>query len=436
MEEGRELTAQFQYGNGIEEEISDITEQELSLDLEPLIGVDPLLQRSYTREGSANTLTSVDYIHPLVFGGTFEAGYRGTTRNIGNRYLLEQFDATNGWQTLNNQADDLSYDENIQAGYVIYGQEWDKISLQGGLRAEYTDISITSLETSQSAEKTYLNFFPSAFFTYQPNEQDSWQVSYSRRVRRPRFRQLNPFSGFFNSQNVRLGNPDLDPEFTNSMEVGYLRNGEAATLMSSIYYRQSTGVVEYITTFQDSLTVSRPVNLGVRNSYGVELGTSVDATDWLRMDADLNFFRAITEGTFEDQDFYADAFSWSGRFNANMRFKPLNTQVVFNYRAPRNTTQGRRLAVWNLDLVANKEILNKKGTLSLRVRDVFNTRIWRSETQGDDFFQTSSFQWRRGQQVTLSFVYRINQQNRERGRGRGDRGRGGDSGGFDDEGGF
>ncbi|MEL6534963.1 MAG: outer membrane beta-barrel family protein [Bacteroidota bacterium] len=431
-EEGRELTAQFQYGNGVEEELSDITEQELSLDLEPLTGVDPLLQRSYTREGSANTLTSVDYIHPFPFGGTFEAGYRGTTRNISNRYLLEQFDATNGWETLNNQADDLSYDESIQAGYVIYGQEWEKISLQGGLRAEYTDISITSLETSQSAEKNYLNFFPSAFFTYQPNAMDSWQVSYSRRVRRPRFRQLNPFSGFFNSQSVRLGNPDLNPVFTHSMEVGYLRNGETATLMSSVYYRQSTGVVEYITTFQDSLTVSRPVNLAVRNAYGLEIGTSVDATNWLRMDADLNFFRAITEGTFEGQEFNADAFSWSGRFNANMRFKPVNTQVVFNYRAPQNTTQGRRLAVWNLDLVANKDILDKKGTLSLRVRDVFNTRIRRSETIGEDFFQTSSFQWRRGQQVTLSFVYRINQKNRERNRGRG-RGDQGDSGSFDDE---
>ena len=116
--------------------------------------------------------------------------------------------------------------------------------------------------------------------------------------------------------------------------------------------------------------------------------------------------------------------------------KPVNAQVVFNYRAPRNTPQGRRLAVWNLDLVANREILDKQGTLSLRVRDIFNTRVWRDETLGEDFYQTSSFPWRRGQQVTLSFLYRINQTERDsRGR-RGRREEGDDRGGGDDDGDF
>ena len=429
-QEGREFSAQFQLGNSSEQELTDIIEQDLDPTSEEEIGI-PLLQRSSVVEDNENLLLTADYIHPFGGGGQFEAGYRGTMRDISNNYLLEQYNTTGvGWETLNGQADNLSYGENVHAAYAIVGQDFDLISVQGGLRAEYTDIDITSLESGETATKDYLNFFPSAFLTYEPTQANSWQLSYSRRVQRPRFRQLNPFSGFFNSQNIRLGNPDLNPEFTHSIEGTYIRNTEIGTYLTSLYYRYTQGEIEYITTFEDSVTITRPINLGTENSYGLELGTSLDATKWLRIDGDLNFFRAITQGTYLDQDFYADAFSWSGRLNANMKFDPLNAQTIFRYRAPRNTTQGRRLARYSLDVNVSKEILNGNGTVSLRVRDLFNSNIGRSITEGEGFYQTSEFQWRR-RQFTGTFIYRINQKNREE---RGERNRNrGNSGDFGDD---
>ena len=104
-------------------------------------------------------------------------------------------------------------------------------------------------------------------------------------------------------------------------------------------------------------------------------------------------------------------------------WKQLETQIRFNYRAPRETTQGRRKAIYTMDLGISKDLLKKKATLTLSVRDVFNSRKRRFETFGPDFYREGEFQWR-SRVTTLKLNYRINQKKRRGGRG-GNRGGGG-----------
>ena len=132
----------------------------------------------------------------------------------------------------------------------------------------------------------------------------------------------------------------------------------------------------------------------------------------------------------EGQDFNADAFSVQGRFSSKITFaKGFDGQFTYNFRGPRTTTQGRRLAVHSLNLGLAKDILKGKGTLSLSVRDVFNSRKRRSIIDEPDFFQESEFQWRE-RQTTLSLNYRLNQKKkRGGGRNRGGGNGGGDGGG-------
>jgi hypothetical protein len=110
-----------------------------------------------------------------------------------------------------------------------------------------------------------------------------------------------------------------------------------------------------------------------------------------------------------------------------MKLKYFNNQLSFNYRAPQDTPQGKRLSTYNLDLGMNRDILKGKATVSLRVRDLFNTRKRRSEVIDDNLIQTSEFQWR-SRQATLGLVYRLNQKNKPKRRNRSDD--------FDDDGEF
>ena len=106
------------------------------------------------------------------------------------------------------------------------------------------------------------------------------QASYSRRIRRPRFRSLNPFFTFSDARNIRTGNPNLNPEYTDSYELGILHNYDKASLFYSAYYRYSTGVINRITTIEEGITFSSPQNVGTNNSFGLELTYSNEFTPW------------------------------------------------------------------------------------------------------------------------------------------------------------
>jgi len=148
--------------------------------------------------------------------------------------------------------------------------------------------------------------------------------------------------------------------------------------------------------------------------------------DWWRLNGNLNLYYSETFGTVEDRDFYAETFTASGRATSQMSFSnDFNVQLSAFYRAPQQTTQGTRKAFYMVDLGFSKEILDKKGTLALNVRDLLNSRRWRTTTKGDDFFYDSEFQWRTTT-VTLSFDYRINSNKRNREKAGGDYEGGGD----------
>ena len=104
------------------------------------------------------------------------------------------------------------------------------------------------LETGERNDRTYTNLFPSLFLGYEFNEGSSIQLSYSKRISRPRFWDLNPFFTFADARNIFSGNPNVDPEFTDSYEIGYLRFWDKASITSSIYYRHTTGVIQRIQT--------------------------------------------------------------------------------------------------------------------------------------------------------------------------------------------
>ncbi|MBK8502929.1 MAG: TonB-dependent receptor family protein [Saprospiraceae bacterium] len=325
-----------------------------------------------------------------------------------------------------NLSNNFDYREDILAAYAIFANKIGKWSYQAGLRAEQARVVTKLLETEEINDRSYANLFPSAHLNYEINKGNALQLSYSRRISRPRFWYLNPFFTFSNDRNIWGGNPNLDPEFTDSYEMGYLKYWDNVTLGSSIYYRHTTGVIERIARVDgEGITRTQPENLSTENAYGVELTTSADINKWWRLDFSANIYSEKVRGQLGDLVLESDAFTYNNRLNSKMKFwKDTEFQLNLDYRAPQNTTQGRRKSTAGVDIGLSKDLMKKKATLTFNMRDLFNTRKWRNETFGDNFYMESEYQ-RRPRQATLSFNYRINQKKQ---RQRADRD-GGDGGG-------
>lgn len=423
----RVWTIDFKYVLDDDTEKSDIIEKST-------LEADPLYQRSSNTEDEKNWLFQTDYVHPFTFGGRFEAGLKSTIREIENDFTVEEKISETEWMIIGDYDNHFKYLENISAAYAIFSQKIDRFSYQLGMRLEYSDITTELVETNEKNHRNYTNLFPTAHLSYELGKHNTLQLSYTRRLSRPRFRHLLPFYGYSDDRNLFTGNPNLDPEFTHSFELGHLYQWEKGSILSSVYYRHTNGEFERITTVDSTgITKIYPINLSTEDSYGIEFNLNYDITDWWRFTGSANFFQAITDGDYEGKSYYSNTYSWMSRASTKLKInKTWDIQVSGRYRSPRETTQGTRKAGYFVDAGISRDILNNNGTITLSARDLFNSRKWRSTTEDEDYYFESEFQWR-SREVMLSLIYRLNQK-KDRMNGRRN-GNGGDMD-LDDGGGF
>jgi outer membrane receptor protein involved in Fe transport len=429
QKKGHYFTADFKWIENVETEYGSFTNTDVLADS---VGQ----QRSTNTENERNILFQADYIQPLRSKGKFEAGVKGTHRVIDNDFLVEQLNGESDWSILPDYDNHLIYSENILAAYAMLGNEVNRFSYQIGLRGELTDITTDLEKENETNYQNYFNLFPSTHLSYKITEDKTVQLSYSYRISRPGFRELMPFSNFSNNRSIFVGNPTLRPEYTNSIETAYLLNWDNGSILSSAYYRYRTGVIQRITVV-DSVGYNRiiPVNLATENAYGLEFNFTWDPLSWLRWNMNANFYRAITEGQYEDEVLDADTYTWTGRAMARVSFlKKWDLQASFNYRAPRFTPQGKNLSMYSLDLALARDVFKGNGTLTASVRDLFNTRKFRNIVDTDELYAENEFQWR-ARQLMLTFTYRLNKK-KENNRGRDNGIDGGGDGGFDQGGEF
>ena len=412
--EGRLLTATFQASKETEVEESTIQER-----LSDNSNGTFLRQNTLNDEAEDSYLFQTDYTHPFAEEGRWEAGVRASWEENINDYEVNQLIDGN-WRFIDSLSNVFIYTENVYAAYGIVGNRLGRFSYQLGLRTEYSDINSELLETNEDDPRDYLSLFPSTHFTYALTDNSTVEWSYSRRIRRPGGRWLNPFVSQEDKYSVRRGNPLLEPEFTNSVELGYLHHLSFASITSSVYYRHTTDIIERVTTTiqtdSTQIQVSMPMNLSTENAYGVEFVLNADIADWWSTNTNFNFYRQIIDGGelegFETDNISSDTYTWNAR--TNMQFKisdGLSAQTNFFYRAPMENIQGRSKALYIMDAGISKDLFNKKGKLTLSVSDVLNTRRWRSIVITDDFIREGEFQWR-PRTFTLGFTYQLRRSNK------------------------
>ncbi len=419
------LTASLQYFRDTETENSDIEQLYFSPNPDNLL---PVYQKSFSQQKEPNLQLQADYVHPFKNLGRLETGIKISNRNISNNYEVSEQDSLYNYFILNNYSNHFLYDESIYAAYALYGREQGRFSYQAGLRGEWAEINTELTETNEKGNRQDLDLFPSLHFTFKATENDHLQLSYSKRIRRPEFMQLNPFRSYADNRNVWTGNPNLKPVYTDSYELGYIRYWKKSNLSLSAYYRGSKNMFNRTETIDSlGITFIKPENFAKGDAWGFELIGTYTALQWLNMNANLNFFRTITDGELYGVNYHTDDYSWTGRINSRFTIrKGFDLQLNANYQAPTTTPQGKRLSMFFADFGASHDVLKGKGTLTLNIRDLLGSRRHAFETTGNTYFSRTDYRWG-STTFTLNFNYRINQQkkrNSERQQGMGDDGGG------------
>jgi outer membrane receptor protein involved in Fe transport len=411
--DGHSLILDFQYGESTEDNGAYIAE----FDTFPIFKENNP-ERNSTDEESKNILFKGDYVLPLGENAQFEFGFRADLDNQVTDYLVEDFDETTG-EFFNNTnfSNTLDFTQNIYALYSQYGKKIDKFSYLLGLRMETTDREIYLIQTDETYKDNFTELSPTFNLGYEFSDSESVTFGYSRRLRRPRSWFLNPFESRTSETYITTGNVKLDPTYTNSFDLGYLKRWEKITLNTSIYFQHATNNIEFIQTedirdidgVPTVVILRNPANLSSQDRYGFEFTTNYNPFKWWRLTNSFNFFKSVTNGDYNGVNFDNENVSWFTRMDSRITLpKGIDWQTRAMYRGPSETAQSKSKGMISVNLAFSKDILKEKGTISLNVSDLLNSRKRESESFTPNTYSIGEFQWRE-RQILLNFTYRFNQ---------------------------
>ncbi|WP_281990311.1 TonB-dependent receptor domain-containing protein [Aquimarina aggregata] len=415
---GHKLTFDFQKEKSNEEEDSRITQDNQSA-----------IELVNTNEDQDRILLQADYVLPLKKKSQFELGYRGNFNTLDTDYLVQIED--NGIITTDTDlSNTLLYKEYVNAVYSQYGSKTGKLSYLLGLRIESTRITIDQQTTNDLSKKNYTDVFPTVNLGLEISEKQSITLGYNRRIRRPRSRFINPFPSRSSATNLFQGNPDLDPSYANTFDLGYLHKFGKLTLNSSLYYNRSTQVFNFISEDTgDTATIGvdendvpvivpvirrTPINLTSADRYGFEFTLIYNPSRKWRINGNFNAFQNNVRGENNGESLDADNFSWFARLNNKITLPAkIDWQTSIFYRGPNENAQTKSDGIFSTTLAFSKDLFKEKASVTFNVNDVFNSRKRMSTATTSTFISDSEFQWRE-RSFNLSFTYRFNQKKKKK----------------------
>lgn len=374
-------------------------------------------QKNNTDGSSTYFDGQVDYENPLTAHSKIAAGLKTKIRNSNSTYDVFDLDPSGGFDFNDYLSSDYTYHEKIYAGYLQFSSEINKFGYQLGLRAEQYqyDGSIPSQGLSFTPQKDKLGLYPSVYLTYKLTQQDQFQLNYTRRVDRPNFWQRIPYTDYSDPQNLRKGNPDLKPEYTNSFELSYNKFVGQTNFMATLYFRNTNDeITNYTEPFNNSTDtlISYSINANTSNSYGAEFTVQTQLTNWWNVTGNLNLFQTDISANVKSQSLSNTKFSWFAKVNSEMKL-PANfsVQLSGDYNAPIATPQGTLKNFGSADIGVKKDFLKKKNaSLTLSLSDIFNTDKQESYTQIPDVYTQTSMRKRASRFLRLNFSYAFGKQ--------------------------
>lgn len=334
----------------------------------------------YTEIGPSTVFRlNLDYKLPLKKGRKFETGLQsqlGKSADEGKNFVYNTISKV--YEINDLYSTSVDYTRNVYAGYAIFGGKTKSLGYQIGLRAEYTDRTVTSAGFEDFTKINRMDYFPSAHLSYSLQNKDQLLVSYSKRIQRPRSYYFEPFITWESPFNVRSGNADLIPEYINAFEISYIKplKKKKGYLSLETYYRSVSNIIRRISTiYETGVLISRPYNIGKSQSIGIEPSINYNATDWWKINSAANVYLYLLDGSIEDIDYSTQSFNWNARLTNTFKVKGGFTfQLMSRYQSKSVSAQGESFGYFTQDASIKKSFAKNKFAFTLQGRNILNTQ--------------------------------------------------------------
>lgn len=352
----------------------------------------------------------VNFVNPLSKPDSkYEVGFQGTITNTDdeNTYNLTALNYDF------NQLNHFIYNLQTYDVYGLYSNTFQRFKYEAGLRLEQTFTSGVEKITGYEFNRQYFDYFPSLNITRKLWNSIDFRLSYTKRISRPNVNFLNPFVDRSNSPMYSSGNPNLNPQYVNSYELGGMKKWKKTTLNADVFYRQIDNVIKRIVTLDSirngySYTDVTFQNLSSGISYGIDVILEQQILKFWKVNANYSYFKTIINGSNIEQGMTTNNYSYTAKLTSNMMLpQKFSFQITGFYNGPMVTPQGTMRPMSSVDAALKKDIWKDKASLSFRVSDIFNTLKFSTTVLGDGF--TGTLVRKRETRIAfLSFTYKIN----------------------------
>lgn len=351
-----------------------------------------------------------DYAHPFSKSFKLETGLKASLVNTDNIVVYER-DKGNGWQPDETRSNHFIYKENINAAYITLSKSFKSWGLSGGLRAENTHANGRLITQDSVFKRSYINLFPSAGIGYTINDKHQLNLVYNRRVSRPDYDNLNPFVFFLDSLTFSKGNPYLQPQFTNNIELSHTFR---KFLTTTINYTITNDIITELLKQDGLLTYQTNENFARQRQLGAAVTANFPVTKWWNLNVYANVYNNVFEGMYNDgQRNYPvkkEVTAFNGNFISAITFaKTWNYELSGWYgKFEEGLLIGDNMGAINTAI--SKQVFKKKGTVKFGVRDVFATQVFSGYAQYANV-DTRVKNVRDTRRFNISFTYKFGKSN-------------------------
>lgn len=326
-------------------------------------------------------IAKLDYSNQMNEKFSFEVGAKSTFSHFKNNVMVQSF-TQNQWSVNGLLSNESILEEKIMAGYISWN--WDPLNnmkFNGGLRYEYTDSYLSSLEEKGLIDRKFGNFFPSLFISRKFNKESNIHIAYAKRISRPTYNDMAPFVFFVGPNTFVAGNPTLKPAITDAIDLSYQLKQWWVSLKYS-NTKNNIGILqpEIDTTTNEQILRSR--NLKYLNSWSFSTNLPLNITSWWELQSDISIYYQTFETNYLENNFKKDILSVNLNATSTITLpKEFSIEISGNYQS--NSLWG----IWQfepmgqLNIGVRKKLTNDKGTLALSLSDVLYTSIWRLKTE-------------------------------------------------------
>jgi len=359
-----------------------------------IIDPQPYLQNIENNNNSHDVRVDVDYTNVFSENKSLETGlsYHLYNRFLNVSYSYFDYD-TNDWVDNTDYTDKYNFDETIYSAYANFNSDFWGLQTSFGLRLEYMDRLLKKQGNGKTYEYDKLNVFPGISVLKTINENQSVKFALTNRINRPDEYMMNPFPMFEDDYFVSVGNPYLIPETVRNMELGYTFSKGNNMFSSNLYYRQTSDKIEQKLTIneEDKILVMFH-NDAEDKTFGLELMANVEVTNWWTINANANLFNYNISANIDGVKNSRSAFSWSSQLvNSFNITETTSFQMISAYSSETVRSQGELSDYFFVDAALKQEFLNGRISMSLQLKDVFQSLNYKLTTETENMYLLGDF---------------------------------------------